>query len=419
MSGITTTLIILAGAVILFITELVPLGVTPLIVLSSLAVTGVLPVKEVLTGFSNDTTIMVLFMFPVGEALFRTGVCRWIGKKVIDMAGASEVKLIGLIMLAASVLSAFTSNTGTAIVMAPLVMSVAAEAGVSASRLLLPLAFGASFGGMLTLVGTPPNAIVQGALRQATGESFGFFDFAKPALPFVAIAVLYMMLIGRKQVPDRLAISQRQDDCLTFRDGKMGMSLVVLALVIVGMFFEGKLSAHGLSLPIIAMIGAVLTVVTGCITMKEFTESIEWPAVLLMGGMQPLGLAMQRTGAADVLAGGLTRLVQNPSPVVLTMIVVFFAGILAQFMSHTAATSVLAPVCVAIAMRLGVNPAPLLMALCQATSIAVATPIGTPPNVIVYQRGGYKFVDFVKTGVPLFLIGALALSVLIPVFFPM
>jgi len=407
MSGITTTLIILAGAVLLFITELVPLGVTPLIVLSSLAVTGVLPVKEVLTGFSNDTTIMVLFMFPVGEALFRTGVCKWIGKKVIEKAGANEVKLVGLIMLAASGLSAFTSNTGTAIVMAPLVMSVAAEAGVSASRLMLPLAFGASFGGMLTLVGTPPNAIVQGALRQATGTSFGFFDFAKPALPFVLVSVLYMMYIGRKQVPARLAPTQSHEECLTFNDRKMGMSLLVLALVIVGMLFEGRLAAYGLSLPIIAMIGAVLTVVTGCISMKEFTDSIEWSAVLLMGGMQPLGLAMQRTGAADVLAGGLT------------MIVVFFAGGLAQFMSHTAATSVLAPVCVALALRLGVSPAPLLMALCHATSIAVATPIGTPPNVIVYQRGGYKFVDFMKTGVPLFLLGGLTLSVLIPMFFPM
>ncbi|MGE5580482.1 MAG: SLC13 family permease [Bacillota bacterium] len=419
MSSITITLLILAGAVLLFITELVPLGVTPLIVLSSLAVTGVLPVKEVLTGFSNDTTIMVLFMFPVGEALFRTGVCKWIGKKVIEKAGNSEVKLIGLIMLAACALSAFTSNTGTAIVMAPLVMSVAAEAGVSASRLMLPLAFGASFGGMLTLVGTPPNAIVQGALKQATGTSFGFFDFAKPSLPFVVIAVLYMMFVGRKQVPSRVAPPRNQDESLTFREGKMGVSLVVLALVIVGMLFEGRVAAHGLSLPIIAMIGAVLTIVTGCISMKEFTDSIEWSAVLLMGGMQPLGLAMQRTGAADVLAGGLTRLVENPSPVVLTMIVVFFAGTLAQFMSHTAATSVLAPVCVALALRLGVSPAPLLMALCQATSIAVATPIGTPPNVIVYQRGGYKFVDFVKTGVPLFLLGGLALSPLIPVFFPM
>ena len=91
-----------------------------------------------------------------------------------------------------------------------------------------------------------------------------------------------------------------------------------------------------------------------------------------------------------------------------------FSGTLAQFMSHTAATSILAPVCISIAVQLGISPAPLLMALCQATSIAIATPIGTPPNVIVYGRGGYKFSDFVVTGIPIFIMGSLVLAYLIP-----
>ncbi len=418
MSPIAITLLILVGAVVLFVTELVPLGMTPLIVLASLAVTRVLSVKDVLTGFSNETTIMVLFMFPVGEALFRTGLCKWMGKKVIDAAGKSEVKLIGLVMLAATFLSAFTSNTGTAIVMAPLVMSVAREAGVSASALLMPLAFAASFGGMLTLVGTPPNAIVQGALRQATGESFGFFDFGKVAIPLIIVATLYMMFIGRKQIGNRVAADDQEKEILTFRTNKMGTAVGVAALIILGMMFEPRLSSYGLTLPIIAMIGAVLTVVTGCISMQEFSESIEWPVVLLMGGMTPLGLAMQKTGAADLIAKGLTDLIKQPTPFILTAIVCLFAGCVAQFMSHTAATSVLAPVCVAIAVRLGISPAPLLMALCHGTSIAVATPIGTPPNVIVYHRGGYKFGDFVRTGLPLFILGWLILSLLIPLMFP-
>ncbi|HHY16899.1 MAG TPA: SLC13/DASS family transporter, partial [Firmicutes bacterium] len=119
-----------------------------------------------------------------------------------------------------------------------------------------------------------------------------------------------------------------------------------------------------------------------------------------------------------LLANALTRFITRPTPFVLTATVILVAGMLAQFMSHTAATSILAPVCVALSRRLGVNPAPLLMALCQATSIAVATPIGTPPNVIVYQRGGYKFLDFVITGVPLFILSWLALSVVIPRVFP-
>ena len=122
----------------------------------------------------------------------------------------------------------------------------------------------------------------------------------------------------------------------------------------------------------------------------------EWSAVLLMGGMQPLGLAMQKTGAADLLANALTRFITRPTPFVLTATVILVAGMLAQFMSHTAATSILAPVCVALSRRLGVNPAPLLMALCQATSIAVATPIGTPPNVIVYQPVSYTHLDVYK-----------------------
>ena len=196
MSQVTITLFILVAALVLFVTELVPLGITPLIVLSSLSVSGVLSVKEVLTGFSNDTTVMVLFMFPVGEALFRTGVCEWIGRRVIRGAGKSEVKLVGFTMLAAAFLSAFTSNTGTTIVMAPLIMSVAREARVSASTLLLPLAFGASFGGMLTLVGTPPNAIVRGGGGKSAPPS------DSPTLPkhlfLCGGGSLYMMFVGRK-----------------------------------------------------------------------------------------------------------------------------------------------------------------------------------------------------------------------------
>ncbi|HHY17484.1 MAG TPA: SLC13/DASS family transporter [Firmicutes bacterium] len=294
MSQITITLLILVGAIICFITELVPLGITPLIVLSSLAVFKVLPPSEVLTGFSNNTTILVLFMCPVGEALFRTGVCNWLGEKTIRIAGKNEVKLIGMIMVVAACMSGFTSNTGTAIVMAPLVMSIASEAGASPSRLLMPLAYGASFGGMLTLVGTPPNVIVQGALQEAAGISFGFFDFAKVSLPVVVMAIVYMMTIGRKQVPDRLPAKLPSQEGLPNRKGKMGIAVAIVVLVITGMLFENRISAYGLTLPIIAMVGAVLTVATGCITMDEFTGSIEWSAVLLMGGMQPLGLAMQK-----------------------------------------------------------------------------------------------------------------------------
>ncbi len=402
----------------LFVTELIPLGITPLAIMSCLAITGILPAKEVLTGFSNNTTLLVLFMCPIGEALFRTGVCNRIGESIVKFAGKSELRLIGFIMSSAAFLSAFTSNTGTAIVMAPIIISVAKKASTSASTLLMPLAYGASLGGMLTLVGTPPNMIAQDALKGATGSSFSFFDFAKVSLPVVSVAVLYMIFIGKKQIPARLPADAQSKTQVGHRKHKMGIAIIIIVLVVTAMLFENEVSDYGLNLPVIAMIGAILTVVTGCITMDEFTDSIEWTAILLLGGMQPLGLAMQKTGTADVLAEFLTHSIKNPTPFTLTATLIFFSGGLAQFMSHTAATSILAPVCIAMAGKLGVSPAPLLMALCQATSIAIATPIGTPPNVIVYHRGGYKFTDFVVTGIPIFILGGLLLSFLIPKAFP-
>lgn len=418
MSPAILTLIILLGAVLFFLFEVVPLAITSLLVVVALAATKILPAKDALAGFSNDTTMLILFMSPVGEALFRTGFGQWIGQKALDFAGKNQIKLIGAIMAAAAALSAFTSNTGTTLVLAPLVVAMAAIAEVSPSVLLMPLAYAASFGGMLTLIGTPPNMIVQGALKEATKTSFGFFDFGKVALPVTVIGILYMMYIGRKQVPPRLPVQKASGTQQTFKTEKMWTSVAILAIVVVAMFFESRLSEYGLNLAIIAVIGAILTVVTKCITIKEFYGSVEWTAVILFAGMLPLGTAMQKTGAAKMVAEWFIKLLPSTSPMVVTAMVILGAGILAQFMSHTAATSILAPVCVAMAKSLGVSPAPLLMALCQATSIAMATPIGTPPNVIVYEKGGYKFSDFIVTGLPLFVIGWVVLTVLIPVFFP-
>ncbi|NPV71378.1 MAG: SLC13/DASS family transporter [Firmicutes bacterium] len=421
MSPAILTLLILLGAVLCFLFEVFPLAITSLLVVVALSVSKVLTPKEALAGFSNDTTILIWFMAPVGEALFKTGFGNWIGQKALAWAGKSQIKLIAAIMTAAAVLSAFSSNTGTTLVMAPLVVAMAAVVEVSPSVLLLPLAYAASFGGMLTLIGTPPNMIANGALKDATkgAMQFGFFDFGKVALPVTILGILYMMHIGRKQVPARLPVAKAADiKQQAYKTDKMWTSVAILVIVVVAMFFEQQISQFGLNLAVIAVAGAILTVVTRCLTIKEFHGSVEWTAVILFAGMLPLGTAMQKTGAAKMVAEWFIKLLPSPSPMLLTAMVILGAGVLAQFMSHTAATSILAPVCVALAGQLKVSPAPLLMALCQATSIAMATPIGTPPNVIVYEKGGYKFSDFTVTGLPIFIFSWIILTILVPVVIP-
>lgn len=199
---------VLAMAIALFLSDRLRLDLVALMALLALLLGeeifgNILTTEQALSGFSDPIMLMIAGLFIVGGGIFQTGVAdklgRWLGK----VAGQSEVRLIAVIMLVAATLSGFMSSTGTVAVMLPVVVTLAKNARISPSKLLMPLAFAALLGGMLTLIGTPPNIVVSNQLRLQTGEGFRFFSFTPIGLIMLAIGLGFMLLLGRHLLPGK------------------------------------------------------------------------------------------------------------------------------------------------------------------------------------------------------------------------
>lgn len=321
MSPSTITILFLLFAIVMFVMEKIPLGVTSMIVCVGLIVTGVLDAKTAFAGFIDSNVILFVAMFIVGGAFFETGMANKIGSIVTKFA-KSERMLIAAVMIIVGMMSGVLSNTGTAAVLIPVVIGIAAKSGYSRSRLLMPLVFAAAMGGNLSLIGAPGNMIAQSALSEI-GLSFGFFEYAIVGFP------------------------------------------------------------------------------------------------ILICGTLSLAAALEKTGAGEMVAETVMNLLgENPSPYVLTFAVFMLCCIMTNFMSNTATTALLVPICVSIAQGMGADPRAVLMACVIGGSCAYATPIGMPANTMVLGAGGYTFLDYTKSGLPLIVIATIVSMIILPIAFP-
>ena len=195
------TLIILLISAVLFVSGKVRSDLVAICALLALLLCQVLTPAEGLSGFSNTTVIMMVGLFIVGGGIFQTGLAKMIGSKVMTLAGNSEIRLFLLVMIVTSAIGMFVSNTGTVALMLPIVVSMAAAAGTSPRRLLMPLAFASSMGGMMTLIGTPPNLIVSDTLESAGYEPLAFFSFLPVGLVTLVVGILYLLPVTKMLAP--------------------------------------------------------------------------------------------------------------------------------------------------------------------------------------------------------------------------
>ena len=418
MSPSTITLLFLAFAVISFVLEKIPLGLTATIVALGLNLTGVLDTSETFAGYINSNVILCVGMFVVGQALFETGMANRIGGVVTKFA-KSERMLIIAIMLITGVMSGFLSNTGTAAVLIPVVCGIADESGYSRSRLLMPLVFAAALGGNLSIIGAPGNLMGVNALQEL-GEKTSFFMYAPVGIPMLLIGILFFAFVGYKLLPEgkelEKAVLEEQKKFDHVPAWKQRMSLIVLIVVILAMIFEDQI---GIKLQISACIGACILVLTGVISEKEALKSIDLKVVLLFGGSLALATALEKTGAGALIADKIVgALGENPNPTILLLVIFIVGCALTNFMSNTATTALMVPIAVSLAESLGADPRSMVIAIVIACSCAYATPIGMPANTMVVGLGGYKFKDYVKAGMPLILISFVICMVLLPIMFP-
>ena len=420
MSQAVKCLMMLAVIALFFVTELIPLAVTAMGGAIACGLLGFIPVKQVFSGLSNSTVVLFAGMFVVGASMFYTGLAQKIGGVVVSMVGTGENSLMFGLMTVGTVLSAFLSNTGTAACLLPVALGICASAKIPASRQLMPLAFACGWGGIITMVGTPPNIIANGAL-QAAGiqDQFGFFEYAWIGIPVSIAGMLYMMFVGKYLLPKQeLDADQEIEQEVEANDAsatKQYISAAILVCVVLVM----AVGVKGVSLEMAAIIGAIICVLTGCLTEKQAYASIDWVTIFLFAGMMPVSKAMDVTGAGKMIAEWTVGLMGgSPSPLIVTAVLFALSCTLTQFMSNTASAALLCPIGIAISKQLGADPKAVLMAIAVAASCAFASPVGTPPNTLVLGPGGYKFMDYVKCGTGLVVVCFAVSLVVIPMVWP-
>lgn len=420
MSPEVITLLFLLAAMILFVTELLPLSITAMLLSTGFALTGILTPQEAFAGFIDSNVLLFIAMFIIGAAIFDTGMARQIGALVTRFA-KTERQLVIAVMVITGVMSGFLSNTGTAAVLIPVVIGIAKQSGFARGRLLLPLVIAAAMGGNLSLIGAPGNLIAQSALEKNLGQSFGFFEYGKIGLPLLIIGILYFAFLGYRFLPaarstDGDSVFDQESDGGGVPAWKRYVALAVLVATVLAMVFEKQI---GVRLYVSAWAGALLLVVCKVIDEKTAIRSIDMKTILLFVGALSLAAALQKSGAGTLLANTMVSMMgENPSPYLLLAVILIVSAVLTNFMSNTATTALLVPIGLLIAQEMGADPRAVLMATVIGGSLAMATPMGMPANTMVYSIGNYCFNDYVRAGLPLIIILIIASMILLPILFP-
>ncbi|HBU9300314.1 SLC13 family permease [Klebsiella pneumoniae] len=599
---------LLAIAVVLFATGKVRMDAIALMVIVAFVLSGTLTLNEAFSGFSDPNVILIAALFIIGDGLVRTGVATKMGAWLVSVAGNSETKMLIYLMLTVAGLGAFMSSTGVVAIFIPVVLSVSARMNTSPSRLMMPLSFAGLISGMMTLVATPPNLVVNSELLREGLHGFSFFSVTPIGQVVLILGIVYMLAVrfmlktdngdsardGRKRStfrdlireyhltgrarrlairPGSPMIGQRLDDlklreryCANvigverwrrfrrvivnvngvsefrardvllidmsasdvdlrqfcgeqmlepmvlrgeyFADQALDVGMAEVALIpdsemigktvreiafrtrfglnIVGMKRDGKamdgsvvdeplqlgdillvvgnwrqialLAKRGrdfvvLNMPVevddaspahsqaphaifclVLMVALMLTdeipnpiaAIIACLLMGKFRcinaesayKAIHWPSIILIVGMMPFALALQKTGGVDLVVKGLMDVAGGEGPYLMLGCLFVMCAAIGLFISNTATAVLMAPIALAAAKSMGVSPYPFAMVVAMAASAAFMTPVSSPVNTLVLGPGKYSFSDFVKIGVPFTILVMVVCVLLIPVLFP-
>ena len=612
---------ILLFAIIFFVTEWLRVDVVALIVVIALMLTGLLKPAEAIAGFSNPVVLTIAALFVIGGGVLQTGLAATIGNQILKIAGTSPTRLIVTVMLAVALLSAFMSDTGTVAVLLPAVISLAASARISPSKLLIPLSFGALLGGATTLIGTPPNLIVSEVLRESGAQPFRFFDYTPIGFLLIIAGTAFMLTIGKRLLPDHVSTQDLQrvetpeeiarryrlpdnlyrlrvrnasplvgktitegefgarfsvniieirriptertvvkvgetrlvrqaekplsikpsaktrihaedlllvqgtstdvahlaaswnlgvqpagtEDDKSIINQEVGLAEVLLPpeshlinksltdlhfgsryrLSVLGIQRPGAnealnlksttlhfgdillvqgswddilalrkrrrdfvvmgqpesmlgpanrskapiaalimvlmlLSMVGEVLPLTttSMLAALLMILTGCLTIDEAYGFIDWKSIVLVAGMLPMSTALEHVGMVNLAAASLTNTLGSLGPIWVLGGLFIATSIFTQVLSNTATAVLIAPLALAAGHNLSIQPHAFLMAVGIAASMAFASPVASPVNTLVMGAGNYRFIDYIKIGAPMLLIGLIIAMTVLPLLWP-
>lgn len=424
MSMSITVLLILAVGLVLFVTEVVPLPVTAMSMCVAFYLTGAVDASTALSAFSSSTAMIIVCMAIIGEAVFKTGGAAKIGK-VLTKFASSERKLIFVTVIFSGLMSGFLSNTGAAGLLIALILGISLTTGMKRSKLMYPVIVGCCFGGGITIVGTTSGPFLKEALEGlGTGMTFSFFEWAPLSLLLLLISATYLSTIGYKMLPETPnnegsydAANVSMDDFSNMPTWKMVLSILVMLFTLLGMIFEDQI---GIKLHFTAIIGAIIVVGAGCLSVKEASRAIPTSGLIIYAALVPVAKAMTNSGAADLIASAAQSVFSNVgSPLIIVILIFLFITPLTNFMSNSATIILFTPIALLLSEALAINPKALLTAVRFAASIAIATPIAMPANSMAVEPGGYNFMDYVRPGFFLTLICVVVSIAYIAIFYPL
>ncbi len=417
------TLVVLVGVVGALIADRLRADVVALSGAAVLLMSGAVRPSEVQGAFASPAIITLASLFVIAHAMELSGLLDRAIVLAVSLCKRIGIAGLWVIIGLAGFGSAFLNNTPIVVVAAPVVRDVAQSLKFDPRRFLMPLSYVAVLGGSCTLIGTSTNLLVDDMARSSGQAGFGIFEITPVGIAMAVVGGLYLMLftgrlLGRsapRPVPDRIDVDQHPvthvdisgdslEDTRVFADThvfKPGMAALSVAV-----FFAVIMVAALNLVPIAAsaFAGAVLLILMRVISPDEAYGGLRPEILLLIAGMVVLGIAMEQTGLAAEVTTRMIGSVNGVEPLTAMILLYGATLLLTELLSNATVAVLLTPVAVALAESLGVSPRPFLVTIMMAASAAFATPFGYQTNVLVFQMGGYRYLDFVRVGLPLNLI---------------
>lgn len=402
---------------ILWLTEALHVTVTALLVPILAAILGILPTNNALAMFADSNIFLFFGGFALAAAMHIQKLDKMIAIRILHLAKGNFFLSVLYLFSVTAFLSMWMSNTATAAMLLPLAMGMLSNLDMQKNRnvfvfVLLGIAYSASIGGIGTLVGSPPNAIVASNLDVTFAE---WFTYGMPVMIILMpVMILVMYLIFRPSMSIKVHEIDEADIPMT---KERVITLAIFVFIALSWIFSGKInpilsSAFGLEGKIasfdsvIAIIAAVLVVGFRVVTWKQVQENCDWGVLYLFGGGLALSLVLSSTGASKVLSDAVVVMMEGSHYYVIGLMIAFFIIFLTEFTSNTASAALLVPIFITIAESIGAPPLGLALIIGVGASCAFMLPVATPPNAIVFGTGHIKQSEMVRTGVLLNVVSA-------------
>jgi sodium-dependent dicarboxylate transporter 2/3/5 len=429
------TLALSAVMVMWWMTESIPISATALLPLVLIPVLGIGSISQASSPYGNPVIFLFLGGFLLATALERCGLHKRIAYSIVSLIGMSPNRLMLGFLIASAVLSMWISNTATALMMLPIALSVGSigpqygNTDKAIAALLLAVAFGSNLGGVGTLIGTPPNAIMVGYLQQNHDIQIGFAEWMKIGVPIILVMlpVVYFVLkatMGFTAKMDEEVIAKevhhQRANLGPWSAAEVRVTLLFVVAAI-GWIFQPYIAPYipGISdAGVSIFVGLLLFIVSdrndGKLLEWSDAERIPWGVLVLFGGGLSLADAIQRSELAVWLGDSMSGLAVLPLPAIIlivSLMIIFFS----EVTSNSATAAAVLPVMGALAVTLGYDPTILVIPATLAATTAFMLPVGTPPNAIVFSSGKVRQIDMIRTGFWLNIASAIVITVMMMV----